>query len=72
MGSRGSVPEPDDRMKRAILLGNLTPKEVKGFYLIFRKYDKEKNGWAKLNTIFEAIEEKRTVFTDSLLELLGE
>lgn len=70
MGSRGSVPEPDDRMKRAILLGNLSPKEVKSFFILFRKYDKEKNGFAKLSTIFEAIEEKRTVFTDSILELL--
>ena len=44
MGGRGSVPEPDDRMKRAILLANLTPKEVKSFFFIFRKFDKEKNG----------------------------
>jgi hypothetical protein len=48
MGSSGSVPEPDDRMKRAILLANLSPKELKSFYSLFRKYDKEKNGFDTL------------------------
>jgi hypothetical protein len=49
MGSSSSVPEADDRMNRAILLANLTPKEVKAFYAIFRKHDKEKNGDSNLS-----------------------
>ena len=44
MGLGSSVPEPDDIMKRAIVLGNLTPKEVKAMFSKFRKYDKERTG----------------------------
>mmetsp|Transcript_15981 Transcript_15981/g.24083 ORF Transcript_15981/g.24083 Transcript_15981/m.24083 type:complete len:341 (+) Transcript_15981:181-1203(+) len=70
MGITGSVPEPDDYAKRAIVLGNLSQKEVKKLYKIFRRYDKEKSGFAKLSVIFESIEEKRTIFTDSICDLL--
>jgi hypothetical protein len=89
MGLGASVPEADEIMKRAIVIGNLTPKEVKSFFRKFRKFDKERTGicstsrlccidivhylegLAKLTTIFESIEEQRTVFTDSILDLLG-
>ena len=44
MGSAGSVPEADERMKKAIALAELTPKEVKRFYRTFRKFDKSRSG----------------------------
>jgi hypothetical protein len=46
MGLGGSVPEATENQKKAIALLNLTPSEVRSFYAIFRKLDKEKKGYS--------------------------
>lgn len=70
MGAALNVPDADENMKKAIVLANLTPREVRGFFKIFRKFDKDRKGLIKLSELFESMEECRTVFTDSLLDLL--
>lgn len=70
MGGNVSVPEADENTKKAMVLAYLKPKEIKWLYKCFKKFDKDKIGLVKLNEWFESMEEERTVFTDSLTELL--
>lgn len=70
MGNSYTVPEPDENTKKAMVLAHLKPKELKRFYKCFKKFDKNKIGLVKLSDWLESMEEERTVFTDSLAELL--
>lgn len=62
------MPEPDEKMATCIKTQRLSPKEISKIYKTFQKYDKARTGVINLNDFLKKIEEKRTFFTDAILE----
>jgi hypothetical protein len=70
MGGALILPEADERMAKTIKTFKLTQKEISDLFKVFQKLDKEKLGVLKLEALFEACEEKRSSFTDAILDVL--
>jgi len=70
MGARVVLPELDDRIRKVIVVGRLTTYDVSCFWQYFKKLDKDKTGFVHLSELMKTIEAPRTLYSDSLLELL--
>lgn len=70
MGGKLVVPEPDERVKKQIVLARLTVKELSRFWKYFKKLDKDKSNLVYMSEICKRIEAPRNLFFDALTELL--
>ncbi|GBG33043.1 Calmodulin-like protein [Hondaea fermentalgiana] len=68
MGNK--IPVPDDRLQKTIDMLKLSKKEINKFWRIFQKYDRDHGGTIDVEEFYRLIEEERTVFGDSLFELV--
>lgn len=68
MGNK--IPVPDKRLQRTIDQLRLTKKDLATLWRIFQKYDKDHGGTIDVQEFYKLIEESRTVFGDSLFELV--
>lgn len=69
MGNK--IPVPDERLQKTIDMLRLDKKELAKFWRIFQKYDRDHGGTIDVEEFYRLIEEDRTVFGDSLFELVG-
>ena len=63
MGSSLVIPEADEKIAKCTKTFRLTPKEVSDFFMLFMKFDKQKQGLVSLDDIFEHCELSRNDFT---------
>eukprot|EP00515_Schizochytrium_aggregatum_P011029 CAMPEP_0202081404 /NCGR_PEP_ID=MMETSP0964-20121228/13995_1 /ASSEMBLY_ACC=CAM_ASM_000500 /TAXON_ID=4773 /ORGANISM="Schizochytrium aggregatum, Strain ATCC28209" /LENGTH=367 /DNA_ID=CAMNT_0048648959 /DNA_START=58 /DNA_END=1161 /DNA_ORIENTATION=+ len=68
MGNK--VPVPDDRLQRMIDMLRLTKRELAQLWRVFQRYDNDRGGTIDIEEFYRLIEEERTVFGDSLFELV--
>ncbi len=68
MGNK--IPVPDDRLQKMIDMLRLNKKELARLWRVFQKYDKDNGGTIDIEEFYKLIEEDRTVFGDSLFELV--
>lgn len=64
------MPAPDLRVRRAMAIGKLDMKDVAVFWKKFRKLDKEMRGNIEVESFYDAMEEKRSIYGDGVFELL--
>ena len=64
------MPVPDDRMQKVIDLLRLKKKHLKILYKKFKHHDKDKSGTIDINEFYKMIHETRSVFGDSVFELI--
>ena len=65
------MPETDPRVDKTIKSLYLKPRDVSRFWKIFTALDKAKTGYVKLDDFYDAIEAKRTMFTDEIMDFFG-
>jgi len=71
MGCASTVPVADERVDKSVMLLNLKPSDIAGFWKVFQKFDKEREGTLKLDVFFSQIcRESRTLFGDAIFELI--
>eukprot|EP01041_Mallomonas_annulata_P003364 gene3364-6658_t len=70
MGGKLTLPEPDDRIRKNIVIARLTTYELAYFWSHFKRLDKDKTGFVHLSVMCKKMEYSRTLFSDCLLELL--
>jgi Ca2+-binding EF-hand superfamily protein len=68
MGNK--VPVPDDRLQRMIDMLRLTKKDLGKMWRIFQRYDSDHGGTIDIEEFYKLIQEERTLFGDSLFELV--
>ena len=68
MGNK--VPIADERMQKTIDMLRLKKQDVRRMWKCFRKHDKDKSGSMDIDEFYRMIREKRSVFGDSLFELI--
>lgn len=75
MGSGGStllLPVPDERLKKCIKILELSNIEIAEAFAKFCKYDKSRRGCLPLATVYKMLSERKSIFGDSVFELVGE
>ncbi|GMI41694.1 hypothetical protein TeGR_g4350 [Tetraparma gracilis] len=66
-----SVPVGDERVERATELLMLSKGDIKRFWKVFQKYDKEREGVISMDVFFSEIcLEKRNLFGDAIFDLI--
>jgi len=65
-----TVPVPDERLQRTVDTLKLNRKELGQLWRVFQKYDRDKGGTIDVEEFYKLIEEDRTIFGDSLFELV--
>jgi Ca2+-binding EF-hand superfamily protein len=70
MGGRLVLPEADEKMLTCIKTFKLKPRDIASIFKYFQKLDKMKTGLINLDDFFNNIEEKRSLYTDALVELM--
>ena len=68
MGNK--IPVPDERMQKTIDLLKLEKKHIRILWKRFQKHDKDKSGTIDIMEFYTMISEERTVFGDSIFELI--
>ena len=68
MGNK--IPVPDERMQKIIHLLKLEKKHIRILWKRFQKHDKDKSGTIDIMEFYTMISEERTVFGDSIFELI--
>eukprot|EP00752_Nemacystus_decipiens_P006883 g6184.t1 len=73
MGSSGStlLPAPDDRLLKSIKILDLSNTDLAKVFAQFGKYDTKQRGCLSLANVYKMIGEKKSIFGDSLFELIG-
>jgi Ca2+-binding EF-hand superfamily protein len=64
------LPKPDAKLQHTIDTLHLTSDDLKAFWTIFCKHDKDKSGTIDIGEFYEIIEEPRSLFVDGLFELI--
>jgi Ca2+-binding EF-hand superfamily protein len=66
-----SVPVGDERIERMTELLNLSKSDIAGFWKVFQKFDREREGVISMDVFFSDIcQEKRNLFGDAIFELI--
>ena len=68
MGNK--VPVPDERMQKTIDMLKLEKTHIRSLFKRFRSHDKDRSGTIDIDEFYHMINEPRTVFGDSLFELV--
>ena len=71
MGARLVMPETDPRVDKTVKSLHLKPRDISMLWAIFTKLDRAKTGYVKLDDFFGAVEAKRTMFTDEIMDFFG-
>ncbi|CAM9433424.1 unnamed protein product [Ectocarpus fasciculatus] len=73
MGSSGStlLPAPDDRLLKSIKILDLSNTDLAKVFRLFCKYDTAQRGCLSLANVYKMLGEKKSIFGDSLFELIG-
>lgn len=74
MGGGGSalLPAPDDRLMQCIKLLELSNTDLANVFAMFVKHDTAQRGCLTLSNVYKMLGERKSVFGDSVFELLGE
>lgn len=70
MGGKLVLPEPDERIRKDIVIGRLTPYELSRFWRYFKRLDTDKTGFVHLDKLCKFMEYERNLVSDSVLDLL--
>lgn len=71
MGARLVMPVTDPRVDKVIKALRLKPRDVSILWAIFTKLDRAKTGYVKLDDFYNAVEIKRSMFTDEIMDFFG-
>ncbi|CAM9895582.1 unnamed protein product [Scytosiphon promiscuus] len=73
MGSSGStlLPAPDDRLLKSIKILDLSNTDLAKVFALFCKHDTAQRGCLSLANVYKMLGEKKSIFGDSLFELIG-
>jgi hypothetical protein len=70
-GGASLLPEPSERTLKCIQKLSLTNKELAAAFSIFQARDVARKGTIPLGIFYKMLNEKKSVFVDSIFELLG-
>lgn len=70
MGARQSLPNPDARTLRSVEQAGLNTQELRVFWRHFRRGDAHLRGVIQVDTFFTLFNETRSIFGDSLFEII--
>jgi hypothetical protein len=70
-GGASLLPEPSDRTLKCIQRLSLSNKELAAAFSIFQARDVARKGTIPLGIFYKMLNEKKSVFVDSIFELLG-
>ena len=68
MGNK--VPVPDERMQKTIDMLRMENTELGTLWALFRAHDADKSGEIDIDEFYSMIGEKRSIFGDSIFELI--
>lgn len=73
MGGGGStlLPAPDDRLMKCIKLLELSNTDLAKVFALFVKHDTAQRGCLTLPNVYKMLSERKSIFGDSVFELLG-
>lgn len=74
MGSSSSIALPalDDRLKKCIEVLELSNTDLAKAFDTFCKYDTSRRGCISLANMYKMLMERKSIFGDSLFELIGQ
>lgn len=74
MGSSSStlLPAPDDRLMKCIKLLDLSNIDLGKVFALFVKHDTAQRGCLTLPNVYKMLSERKSIFGDSVFELIGE
>ena len=64
------MPVPDERMQKMIDQLRLEKRHIGKLYKVFRTCDKDKSGTIDVSEFYKLLEEKQSIFGDSIFELI--
>lgn len=65
------MPETDPRVDKTVKSLYLKPRDISMFWKVFTGLDKAKTGYVKLDDFYNAVEARRTMFTDEIMDFFG-
>lgn len=74
MGASGStlLPAPDERLIKCIKLLELSNTDLANVFAMFCKHDTSQRGCLSLANVYKMLTERKSIFGDSVFELIGE
>ncbi|CAM9736486.1 unnamed protein product [Chrysoparadoxa australica] len=70
-GGASLLPLPDERCLKCIQALGLKKKDLSSAFQLFSLWDKGKKGFVPLQTFYDIVNERKSLFGDSILEILG-